>query len=260
MKNIRSEQSVPPEEYRQAIALSESIAERVGLPAFYREHGDDVALSFRLLASEKMVKDCIRIVRERGDMIGHGAIHVQKVAIDAGAIVLIEGKNAVDRDNVKRRVLLAHIAAILHDIRRSEKHHAQLGATEAADLLKPFSLTAGERRAICTAIANHEAFQPSQDLDEPDDQLLSDALYDADKFRWGPDNFTETLWAMVIPRKVPLDALLNRFLRGLDGVNRIRDTFRTETGRLYGPDFIDRGMEIGRELYTALTEQRRENT
>jgi hypothetical protein len=260
MKSIRNEQSIPPEEYRQAIALSESIAAEVGMPAFYTKRADDVARSFRLLASEKMVKDCIRIIRKRGDMIGHGAVHVQKVAIDAGAIVLIEGEAAGDQDNLKRRVLLAHIAAILHDIRRSEKHHARLGATEAAELLKPFSLTAGESRAICAAIANHEAFQPSQALDEPDDQLLSDALYDADKFRWGPDNFTETLWAMVIPRKVPLDALLNRFLRGLDGVNRIRDTFRTETGRLYGPDFIDRGMEIGRKLYAALTEQRREDS
>jgi len=260
MKSLRNEQIIPPEEYRKAIALSEAIAVEVGVPSFYIEHVDDVARSFRLLASEKMVKDCIRIVKKRGDMIGHGVIHVQKVAIDAGAIVLIEGKAAGDQGNLKRRVLLAHIAAILHDIRRSEKHHARLGAAEAAELLKQFSLTAGECRAICAAIANHEAFQPSQDLDEPDDQLLSDALYDADKFRWGPDNFTETLWAMVIPRKVPLEALLNRFLRGLDGVNRIRDTFRTETGRLYGPDFIDRGMEIGRRLYTTLTESRQENS
>jgi len=258
MKKTQKEFTAAPSEYQMAIALSESIAAEVGAPTFYRERADDVARSFRLLASAKMVKDCIRIVRKRGDMIGHGAIHVQKVAIDAGAIVLIEEKAASDKENLKRRVLLAQIAAILHDIRRAEKNHAQLGATEAAELLRAFSLTSGECRAICAAIANHEAFQPSRGLDAPDDQLLSDALYDADKFRWGPDNFTETLWAMIIPRKIPLEALLNRFLRGLDGVNRIRETFRTETGRHYGPDFIDRGMEIGRKLYTALMEQRKE--
>jgi len=86
-----------------------------------------------------------------------------------------------------------------------------------------------------------------------DAQLISDALYDADKFRWGPDNFTETLWAMIIPRKTPLPVLLSRFLSRLEGIENIRTTFRTPTGREYGPDFIDRGLLIGRRLHAALT-------
>jgi hypothetical protein len=246
------------EEYLEAKNLSESIAADVGTPLFYREKAEDIAHSFRLLASEKMVKTCIKIVKERGDMIGHGETHVQKVAIDVGAIILIEGKKTTDHEGLKRRVLLAQIAAILHDIRRSEKNHAQLGAEEAAKLLQTFALTAQERRAVCDAIGNHEAFKPAVCLDNPKDQLLSNALYDADKFRWGPDNFTETIWAMIAPRKITIDALLSRFLPGLEGVNRIRETFRTDTGKQYGPDFIDRGLEIGRRLYTVLTAQKEE--
>ena len=69
----------------------------------------------------------------------------------------------------------------------------------------------------------------------------------------GPDNFSEMLWDMVSRRDVPLSALLGRFLKGLEGVGRIRSTFRSDTGRRYGPDFIDRGMEIGRRLYEELT-------
>jgi len=42
-------------------------------------------------------------------------------------------------------------------------------------------------------------------------------------------------------------------MKGLEGVGRIRETFRSETGRRYGPDFIDRGMKIGRRLYAELT-------
>jgi hypothetical protein len=42
------------------------------------------------------------------------------------------------------------------------------------------------------------------------------------------------------------------FLTGLEGVRRIRETFRTETGKYYGPDFIDLGLEIGRRLYEEL--------
>jgi hypothetical protein len=54
-------------------------------------------------------------------------------------------------------------------------------------------------------------------------------------------------------RNVPLSAVLGRFLKGMEGIGKIRETFRSETGRRYGPDFIDRGMEIGRRLYAELT-------
>jgi hypothetical protein len=148
------------------------------------------------------------------------------VAVDAGAIVLVE----------------------------REKDHARKGADESGRILREFDLSEGERSAIVDAIGNHEAFRPVHPLDNPDWQLLSDALYDADKFRWGPDNFSEMLWDMVTRRNVPLSAVLGRFLGGLDGVGRIRETFRSETGRRYGPDFIDRGMEIGRRLYAELTQ------
>ena len=44
------------------------------------------------------------------------------------------------------------------------------------------------------AIGNREAFQPCSNLADPVAQLLSNVLHDADKFRWGPDNFTEMIW------------------------------------------------------------------
>lgn len=241
-------------EYQEAKRLSEHIAVEVGTPVFYAEKAKEVARSFRLLAGEPTVKACIRIVRDRGDMIGHGLAHVKKVAIDAGAIILIERQQSFSDADIRRLVLLSQVAAILHDIRRSEKHHAQRGAEEAGGIIKQFSLSDAECKAITSAISNHEAFQPDVAMDNQNDQLLSDALYDADKFRWGPDNFTKTIWAMVASRNVPLSVLMSRFLPGMDGVRRIRDTFRTATGRRYGPDFIDRGIEIGHRLYTGLTE------
>jgi hypothetical protein len=145
------------------------------------------------------------------------------------------------------------VAGILHDIKREEKEHARKGSEEAGRILREFDLSEGERSAIIDAIGNHEAFRPVLPLDDPDWRLISDALYDADKFRWGPDNFSEMLWDMVTRRNVPLSAVLSRFLGGLEGVGRIRETFRSETGRRYGPDFIDRGMEIGKRLYAELT-------
>lgn len=147
------------------------------------------------------------------------------------------------------------MAGVLHDISRSQPDHARLGSIEAGRILEErseaFSIEQDEREMIVQAISNHEAFQPAQKLERPDAQLLSDALYDADKFRWGPENFTRTLWDILESRGGPVNipALFKRLPRGLEGIERIRGSFRTGTGKAYGPDFIDRGLEIGRRLY-----------
>ncbi len=240
-------------EYIRAIDLARKIAAEVGTPRFYLEREREVALSRELFASEPLVGKGLRIVGERGDCLGHGLTHARKVAIDVGALILIEQEsNPVDA-SVRRLVLLGHLAGLLHDIRRSEKDHAERGADEAAGILTSFPIRDDECAGIAGAIRNHEAFRPFRTEAGPKARLLSDALYDADKFRWGPDNFTETLWAMVIPRGIPLRMLLPRFLPGLEGLRKIRESFRTVTGCEYGPDFIDRGLAIGRRLYGELT-------
>jgi len=58
---------------------------------------------------------------------------------------------------------------------------------------------------------------------------------------------------MLACREIPISKAIPRFLAGLEGIKRIRTTFRTATGRRYGPDFIDRGLTIGARLYTELT-------
>jgi hypothetical protein len=245
---------LPDQEYHKAIDLSRKIAAEVGTPRFYLERETEIALSREWFATEPLVEAALRIVGERGDYPGHGLIHVRKVAIDAGALILIEEGVMPADARVRRLVLLAHLAGLLHDIRRSEKNHAEQGAKEAAVILAPFPLLDEERADVTDAIRNHEAFRPFRLDATPRARLLSDALYDADKFRWGPDNFTETLWAMIIPRGIPLQKLLPRFLDGLDGIRKVRESFRTATGREYGPDFIDRGLTIGHRLYGELTE------
>lgn len=244
---------LPDQEYRRAIDLSRKIAAEVGTPRFYLERETELALSRGWFAAEPLVEETLRIVGERGDYPGHGLIHVRKVAVDVGALILIEKGEAPADAHVRRLVLLAHLSALLHDIRRSEKNHAERGADEAAGILASFRLGDEECAAITGAIRNHEAFRPFRTDAGPTARLLSDALYDADKFRWGPDNFTETLWAMIIPRGIPLQTLLPKFLAGLEGISKVRESFRTATGREYGPDFIDRGLTIGRSLYRELT-------
>jgi hypothetical protein len=239
-------------EYLEAKNLSDRIAAEVDQPRFYRERGNEVESSREFFESNDMVQAALRIVEDRADMFGHGLSHVRKVAVDAGALVLIEAGENETAGDVERLMLLAHLAGVLHDIKRMEPEHAMRGAEEAEVILQEFELEDEERQAIVQAIRNHEAFKAAQPLEEPSLQVLSDALYDADKFRWGPDNFTETVWMMVAPMNVPLNSLMDYFLPSLDGIERIAGTFRTRTGREYGPDFIVRGLEIGQRLYQEL--------
>ncbi len=240
------------QEYRLAIDLARRIAAEIGTPRFYVEKAREVALSRELFVAEPLIATALRIVAERGACLGHGTIHGEKVAGDIGALILIEEGGAIPDARVRRVVFLAQLAGILHDIRRTEKEHAEQGAREAEKLLASFPLLHEECAGITEAIRNHEAFRPCRSVTGPTAQLLSDALYDADKFRWGPDNFTDTLWAMVAPRGIPLRALIPRLLPGMEGIGRIRDSFRTSTGKEYGPDFIDRGLAIGRRLHAEL--------
>jgi hypothetical protein len=239
-------------EYLEAQRLCERIASEIETPLFYVDKQDEVEASRRAFEDDLMVSRCLSIVEERGDVLGHGLSHVRKVAVDAGALVLIETDRDALRQERRQALLLAHLAGVLHDIRREQPDHAQRGADEARVVLEDFDLKEEERVAVVQAIRNHEAFKPSVPLEDPSFQLLSDSLYDADKFRWGPDNFTETVWMMVAPFKVPVPALLGHFETSLEGITRIMDTFRTPTGREYGPDFIARGLLIGKRLYEEL--------
>ncbi|MBA4422809.1 MAG: hypothetical protein C0390_06855 [Syntrophus sp. (in: bacteria)] len=245
---------MPDHDYRPVIGLSLTIAAAVGTPRFYLEKEREVALSRKLFTAEPLIKEGLWIVTERGACPGHGLLHVEKVAVDSGALILIEEGGKAPDNRIRRLVLLAHLAGILHDIRRTEKEHAKKGAEEAERLLIAFPLRSDERVSITGAIRNHEAFRPCRATTGRAAQLLSDALYDADKFRWGPDNFTETLWAMLASQDIPPQTLLPRFFAGLEGIRKIRDSFRTPTGRDYGPDFINRGLTIGERLHAALTD------
>jgi hypothetical protein len=230
------------------------IADTIGFPKFTIERKDIIEKSRIAFERSASVRECLKVVLMEPDLAGHGAVHVRNVAIDAGAIVLLERSVLpFDYEQIERLSFLAHISGVLHDIKRSHPDHAQLGATEAEKILKKrkedFSLEDVEIEMIVHAISNHEAFQPAQHMEEPDAQLLSDALYDADKFRWGPENFTQTLWNILESKGITdLSDLFNNFENKLEGIKKIRETFRTRTGQSYGPDFIDRGLDIGRKL------------
>ncbi len=192
------------------------------------------------------------------DGFGHGVEHSKKVSIDAGALTLIEARIlAQEFQEIKRLCLLAQMSGLLHDISRWEEDHARKGAEAALIVLNNYPLSRQEREDLAFAVQNHEAFKEVLPADNNRQELLSGVLYDADKFRWGPDNFITTLWEICTFEQWSLEEIIERFPKGLTYITSIQDTFRTPTGQLYGPEFIQCGLELGKQVYRILKEKSR---
>lgn len=146
---------------------------------------------------------------------GHGLHHAEKVSLDAGALTRIVCRNETcPEQELERMILLAHCAGLLHDIKRNQKNHALASADYASDLLKSYPFSSVEIDDICQAIRNHEAFKENHGDLTTKGLIISNCLYDADKFRWGPDNFTHTVWDMVTQAKIPLSVFMSHFPEG----------------------------------------------
>jgi len=241
------------QDYRLARELAGEIFATFDAPRFHTDLSRERDISLRMLRSDPVLDRSRRIAISRDENFGHGLQHIEKVAVDAGAIVQRESElRGETGERTERALFLVQLTSLLHDIKRRVDNHAHRSAEEANEILADFPVEAYERDWIVCSIRNHEAFVEPTPVGSREGQLLSDALYDADKFRWGPDNFTDTLWEMISPEDVPMRMLLAHFPKGVEGVERIAATFRSDTGKWYGPDFIEIGLAIGQKLYEEL--------
>jgi hypothetical protein len=230
------------------------IVSRYPSPDFYQDHSFANELSRQYFETNSFTAELREFVAEQlEENFGHGLEHAIKVAIDAGALMIIENKLAEQTDNrINRRVAVVQCAGLLHDIKRRQENHAIKGSDHARKVLKPYPLDPDEVDDICRAIRNHEAFKPTVKSDTVEGVLVSDCLYDADKFRWGPDNFTDTVWAMVSYFNIPVVEFMDLYPEGMEKLAKIKHTFRTRTGKKYGPQFIDLGVAVGKELFNVI--------
>jgi hypothetical protein len=230
------------------------IADRFPEPDFYRDHAPEVAAALALLEQDPVLVALRAYVAQRLESdFGHGLEHALKVAVDAGALMQVEGRAAgYGPERLARRTVICQAAALLHDICRKSPDHAAKGACFAAAVLEGFGFSAGEIADIRLAIESHEAFRPIKAAASIEATLVADCLYDADKFRWGPDNFRDTVWDMVAYHDPPLEVFLTRYPAGMESLERIGQTFRSRTGKRFGPQFIRFGLAIGRELLAVI--------
>jgi len=231
---------------------AQRIAKNLPPPDFYLDFADEIESSYDFFETDPLVGRLRVYVRDTsGNDFGHGIDHCEKVAVDAGALAHIEGSSAGFTGKALADLLrLAQFAGLLHDIKRKMKGHAGEGAVFAKKTLRDYPLSDRDSVSICTAIYNHEAFGGYMRCITRRDRIVSGSLYDSDKFRWGPDNFTTTVWGMVEGLDPSIETFLAHYPAGMEYIERIRSTFRTPTGRAYGPQFIDMGLYIGRELLT----------
>jgi len=221
-----------------------------GTPSFYMQHGKELAESLSSYFANSLVRKCRSYLDESKLHPAHGLFHCEKVALEAGAILTVEGSAmGLDASGISELVLCVQIAGLLHDIKRAGNDHTIAGSKEAAAILKDFAIEERYKGYIVSAIRNHEAFKKVLDSDDESAKLISDSLYDADKFRWGPDNFTVTLWLIIESTGVSPEKLYHSFNEKMEGIKKIKKTFRTKTGQKYGPEFIDKGIMIGNEIY-----------
>jgi HD superfamily phosphohydrolase YqeK len=229
------------------------IAARYPAADFYQDYSDQVDFSLQFFSTDSVICELYDYVSENiEDSLGHGLEHVQKVAQDAGTLAIIEGQKIEGGgfvSELRHQVRMVQCAGLLHDIKRKYKNHAKEGAIFSEKVLGQYSFSDEEITDICLAIENHEAFGDIKVCRTPAGELLSDCLYDADKFRWGTENFTHTVWAMVSYANIPIKKFMDLYPKGVSFLKKIKDTFRTPTGRKYGPQFIDLGLCVGEDIY-----------
>jgi hypothetical protein len=241
---------------KKALLLAQSLPR----PSFYGNHEPLLTRADRALLHHEVIRKCRAFLDASQLECAHGLCHCEAVARDAGVIVLLEAESLGITSGEKEQLFVtAIIAGLLHDIKRKEDDHAVRGSIESEKILTKIGMGLRERQYIADAIRNHEAFQETFDREDTAGRLVSDALYDADKFRWGPENFSVTLWLMVTARSTPLDSLHRTFKEKMNGIKKIKETFRTPTGRRYGPEFIDQGISIGNAIYEEMTTMLQQN-
>jgi hypothetical protein len=174
---------------------------------------------------------------------GLGVEHGKRVAIDAAAIVLAEPSD-LSPDERRRLALLAEMAGLLHDSLRYEDDHAEKGADLCLRLLRGYPLESEERIWIARAVALHESPLHIAEDGPVGARLLAGAVHDADRFRFGPDIFSATLWELCECDEWPLEKIAQKFPEGPAMAARFKDSFRTVQGSSYGPALIDEGLAI----------------
>ena len=212
---------------------------------FYRDFQKFYNASKTFFFTNPLVNRCKRdVLAYLCEDDDHCIQHAKQVAIDAGTLMLVEGRGW-DPAQIRQWSLLAQIAGLLHDIHAPQSDHARTGAHVARTIIASYPLEEEEQQAIVFAVRYHE-----NPLATPRTPCIchwvSNALHDADKFHWSLDS-----------RPLPLEETMrenrpenardtgDKASADTETIQAMTATFRTLTGQQYGPQFINAGLATG---------------
>jgi hypothetical protein len=244
--------------YTRIKNLARKIVEKFPTQDFYEDYKNEIEMSRNFFKTDAVTNKIYTFMSENiGNNFGHGIKHAIKVTLEAGTLMYIEGESAgYSKKYLESRVRLAQCSGLLHDMKRGQENHAVKGAGLVKEILQNYpGFEPGDIEDISNAIYNHEAFKNHKKTGSPEGALVSDCLYDADKFRWGPDNFAHTVWNMIEYSDIPFSKFISLYPKGMEWIEKIKYSFRTKTGKIYGPSFIDTGLAIGDELYKTIQKE-----
>lgn len=213
-----------------------------GQTAFQRDLAAELDNARRVFFDDPLLlrlrDDCLTFLY---DDFGFGIEHSKNVAVDAAAIILAE-TDPMPRGTARKLAQLALLAGLLHDADRLEPDGAARAAELSRSILASYPLKEEDRELVAKAIAAHEdtAWTPPAD---PQEALLSGALYDADKFRYGADVYVTALWEYCDYEDLPPAEALRCLAMAADRLPAFVGTFRTRPGRNYGDRILAAGMD-----------------
>ncbi|SKA72748.1 hypothetical protein [Desulfobaculum bizertense] len=237
---------------------AKAVTAQYTLPRFYRDCSSELNFCSRSFF------DHPDLLRLQGDVIpflyddaSYGVYHAKKSAIEAGAIILHE---APENDIAHHRHLayLAQFSGLLHGTCRLEQEHGEKGAEVALMVLKEYEISDEDRDLVAFAIRDHRPFEPRLPAPNKDAEIIANALYDAVNFRWGLDLYSTTLWEFSDYNELEFDEALALFEKSGEIIKKLDDTFRSSTGKLYGPEFLEIGTKLVTEIPAHLNEKKRD--
>ncbi|MDD2220114.1 MAG: hypothetical protein PHS63_08570 [Desulfoplanes sp.] len=224
------------------------------LPDFYNDFATQHRRSKDLFFTNTLIGQCKADVLpffKNPERTTSAVEHAKKVAIDAGTLVLADGQGW-SVQHIKRLALLAQIAGLFHDICGQSSEHAQQSAEYARQVMHGYPLSEREKDMVAFAIRNHETARPEIKRDDHAYQRVSNAVYDADKFRWGADTVSTAQWEICATDTCSREKILTHFSESIRKIQSITSTFRTRTGQQYGPQFVKQGLTIAAHIHGSL--------
>jgi hypothetical protein len=122
--------------YDEMMSSSRRIAASFPAPHFYESCASELADSHRIYQQASLVGRCRKVIaRDLSRNPSHGLDHAEKVAVEAGALVLAEGAGiGLKGPDAHEAAALAQVAGLLHDMRRGDEDHAASGAAAAGSI------------------------------------------------------------------------------------------------------------------------------